>query len=77
MKIDNLVPIPEENRSGMGRPEKYPFSKLEVGDSILFDPEPAGSLSRPAAAARTRAMRTDMKFTCRKEGTGVRIWRIK
>jgi hypothetical protein len=71
------VPIPEENRGGGSGVEKYPFSKLEVGDSILFNPEPAGSGSRPAVAARTRAVRTDMKFTCRKEGTGVRIWRIK
>lgn len=32
--IDKDVPLPERSRGAQGRPVKYPFAQMEVGDSF-------------------------------------------
>ena len=62
MKIEKNIPIPAE-------PE-YPFSKMEIGDSMACD-----WLALDSADVYGR--RRGKGFTYRKEGDGYRIWRIK
>ena len=74
MKIEKNIPCPEAR---MGRKPKYPFADMAVGDSVFFDNEPAGSMSLPAASAHNHGMRLGKKFSSRKDGRGVRIWRVE
>jgi len=73
-KIDKNVPPPD--KTGRGMP-KYPFGDMAVGDSVLFEDERAGSQSSPATSARQYGLRNGVKFRCRIEGSGVRVWRIE
>jgi len=72
-KIDKNVPPPANTGRGM---PKYPFGDMAVGDSVLFEDEPAGSQSAPATAARQYGLRNGIKFRCWNEGSGVRVLRI-
>jgi hypothetical protein len=69
IKIDKGIPLPvRKNSAGF---EKYPLSKLEVGDSFAVKIQAAaiGHHVRKAAKALGR------KFVVRSEGTGSRVWR--
>ena len=69
-EIEKNVPLPPDPR---GRPSKYPFSEMKPGDSIFV-------ASKAAAARRASylfGVRHGLEFATRKEGDGVRIWRIK
>lgn len=72
MKIDKDVKMPIYH----GR-SPYPFRDMEVGDSVFFDEEPFGSQSRPVAAARKWGKNRGVRFSARREGYGVRIWRVR
>lgn len=61
--VDRNVPIPDTN-SGMGRPRKYPFNTMDVGDSIFYPDEPAGSQSKQCIAARNHGIRHGVSFAC-------------
>ena len=63
--ITKGVPIPAPVRN------KYPFDALFVGDSFFVPNTKIENLPIKKAARRT-----GFKFTGRKEGTGVRVWRI-
>jgi len=69
MKIEKNIPL-------LSRRCKYPFPKMDVGDSIFID----GKTTREATARRAASLygsRNKKKFACRKVEGGVRIWRIK
>jgi hypothetical protein len=68
MKIDESVPIPKSRNS-------YRWGDMNVGDSVFYDNEPAGSVSNQAMASKTWGQKYNAKFSARKEGNGVRIWR--
>lgn len=72
MLIEKNIPVPEQ--SGRGRRAKYPFSKMEVGDSVFFPGE--NSSSRCSIAAHAYGHRVGWKFSVRTMDGGVRIWRI-
>lgn len=74
-KIDKGVKVPENCR-GRGQPSKYPFAEMEIGDSVFFADEARGTMSKPVLAARQHANYHDKKMAARKEGNGVRIWRV-
>ncbi len=63
-KIEKDVPIPE----------KYPFSKMGVGDS--FDILDAGA-KEVSAAVSYYGKKHGKKFTVRKTADGHRCWRIE
>lgn len=73
MIIEKNIPGPIGGRNGR---IKYPFREMEIGDSVFFPDEPKGSQSKPAMAARINATHWGWRFSSRKEGTGVRIWRV-
>lgn len=68
--LTNKVPLPEKTRGG---PKRYPFDKMKVGDSFFA----AITTVELASAAQYWGRKLGRKFTCRKEGTGARVWRIK
>lgn len=70
-KIDKGVPIPRLEKVQF-KPNKYPFPDMEVGDSFFVPLEVVGA-ARVASGSYSRNHST--KFTSRKEGQGLRIWR--
>ena len=74
ISIDKEVPIPEfatEKSTGM---RKYPFPKMEIGDSIFF--ENATYDSNSIQAAKRYFSRNKKTMISRKQYNGIRIWRI-
>lgn len=71
-KIEKGLPVVGAKR---GAKPKYPFRKMEIGDSIFID----GDVGRVAAiTAHAFAHRNcEYKFMCRKVEGGYRIWRVK
>lgn len=53
---------------------KYPFHKMDVGDSFSV-PKPDGRKLRSASSAY--AKRIGKKFTVRTQGGVVRLWRVE
>ena len=74
MKIDDDVPLPRRKVKIKGE-RKYPFHRMEVGQSVWFEDQPDGSQSKPAQAAYVYGHKHGMKFTARPENGGVRVWR--
>lgn len=66
-KIEKGVPVQKPDPGGA--PRLYPFAEMEVGDSFVGPKKAAGATSGASK-------RFSMKFISRKEGDGVRIWRI-
>lgn len=67
-KIDKDIAIPSSFRPAV----KYPFDKMEIGDSFLVD----GPLA--ARSAYTSAIRRKMKVCWRRQPDGsYRIWRTE
>jgi len=67
--IEKGVPIPTTATARA----KYPFPKMEVGDSFLIATE---LQNRVAQAAFHYGKRNNVKLTLRKVADGVRVWRI-
>lgn len=65
--------IPQPARSG-GRYSKYPFREMKVGDSFLAETSDASVIRSNVAVFSRR--NPGYKFSTRKEGTGIRVWRI-
>lgn len=72
IKIDKGVPITGTN----GRPEKYPWSEMQPGDSFLIHTrKPITSFSNAANKARHR--HPGKRWATRTVKGGIRIWRVK
>jgi hypothetical protein len=69
MKIEKNVPRPILRKS-------YAWGEMVVDDSVFFDNEPKGTQSKQAIGAGVWGGRNGAKFSARKEGNGVRIWRV-
>ena len=65
--IEKNVPIPEPRR------RKYPFSKMKIGDSFFIEDTSA----KVRASASSYGKRLNREFITRREGNGVRCWRVK
>lgn len=67
--IEKDIPLPEHR----GRPNKYPFPDMDVGDSFAV---PLDEVSSVRNAAYAWAFRHDWKLAVRKTDEGARCWRI-
>lgn len=75
IQIEKDIPVPSENRGGnRNRISKYPFDKMEVGDSFFV---PGYDCQQFSSRISTAQLRTGYTFTGRTSPEGVRIWRIK
>jgi hypothetical protein len=78
-EIEKNVPL-APSRQGAGNKRKYPFSKMDVGDSFYVprgDVELNALQYRLSAAARAHGVRNGGKFATRREGDGVRVTRVE
>ena len=67
-KIEKNIPIPSTKKK-----RTYPFESMQVKDSFYADI----SINHATALARYWAKKLDTAYTCRSEGNGARIWRIR
>ena len=75
MKIEKNVPIPKGTGKGAGKPTIYPFSEMEVGDSVFLDGQRTGGPAYLSAMQHGRMH--GKKFSARSVDGGIRIWRIQ
>lgn len=67
-EISKDVPVPPPIRR-----MNYPYEQLQVGESFWV----AGvSMQSLCNANRRQSKRLERKFICRREGDGVRVWRV-
>ena len=71
IKIDDGIPLPK--RPGGGRIAKYPWDRLEVGQSFFVPTPPKYLASMASAAGKKRGRR----FSSRTVDGGVRVWRVE
>ena len=72
--IESNIPMPASQR---GAKEKYPFSKLEAGQSFLVAEEGTKLNNVRTACTYAQKRMEGRKFICRAEGSGVRVWRVE
>jgi hypothetical protein len=73
-QIDKDIPVPlTAIGGGQGRPPKYPFEKLSVGESFLAHNE---TMKRVSNSASMYGRTHGIKFACRTVEGGVRVWRV-
>lgn len=73
-KIDKDIPIMDSKAGSKGPPTKYPFQKMDIGDSIFVE--------KPKFIYHhTWGKSNNVKFSSRKVTEngiiGIRIWRVK
>lgn len=73
-EITDSVPVPA-TAGKRGRTAKYPFSEMEVGQSVFFEGARTGGKEYLAAQAAGRSK--GWRFSGRAEGSGLRIWRVE
>ena len=66
IKIDKNIPLPETRN-------RYPFDKLEVGNSFFVEGKTNINGSRYHYVRKNHGK----KFTTKRENGGLRVWRIK
>jgi len=73
--IEKGVPITDQRGVGKstGRPAKYPWAAMEIGDS--FKAEVAPDALRASASGYGK--RNGARFIVRKDGSGSRAWRVE
>ncbi|HDR9153808.1 DUF7303 family protein [Burkholderia vietnamiensis] len=71
--IEKGLPIPAPTR---GRPQRYPFSKLEIGDSFFVEGDPSARLKELSNCANYHRRFHGGNFVVRAVDGGVRVWRI-
>jgi hypothetical protein len=67
-KIESDVPVPVGNTRS-----KYPWAEMKVGDSFFVE---HGSQNVLSTSGRQYGKFHGGKFSTRREGNGVRVWRI-
>jgi hypothetical protein len=77
-EIEKNVPIPEKvYKGGKGRKPKYPWFEMEVGDSFFVPNPPRQKNGHIAPITSVPSKRyAPKRFVYRKEGEGVRVWRV-
>lgn len=73
IKIQKNIPIPNTTA---GRPSKYPFADMEIGDSFELRDVPKNTVLN-AASSWAKRNKNKRKFCIRYENKVTRIWRIK
>lgn len=72
IRIDKNIPIPP--KVYRGRPSRYPFADMAIGDSFATEHTHASKIS-PSCAHATKTL--GFKFSVRKQADGtIRVWRI-
>ena len=70
-KIEKGIEIP---KGPIVRKRRYPFLKMEIGDSIFIEGKTVSSISGSRNWAKHRHK---IETVCRAENGGVRVWRVE
>lgn len=73
--IEKNIDLPEEG-DYKTKPYKYPFDKMEIGDSFYLEDYEKFYRSLQGSAFRY-GKKYETQFKVRKEKTGSRCWRVK
>lgn len=73
IKIQKDIPMPDTTA---GRPGKYPFNEMEVGDSFELKGVPKNTVLN-AANSWAKRNKKKYKFSIRFDNGNTRIWRTK
>ena len=65
--IESNVPLPRERKRNV-----YPYKQMDIGDSFFIDDIAINIVCNNIYRV---GKHTGMKFTARREGNGVRVWR--
>jgi hypothetical protein len=83
-KVESGIPMPAKRYvkprvKRRGRPMKYPWRKMKVGDSAFFEGQTTDTCNNGRAynSAGQYGRLHGMKFSGHNEPAGVRIWRVK
>ena len=68
-EIDKGIALPKEKVK-----HNYPHEELQVGESFLVQ---GGNMNVLCNYNRIKGKRLDRQFVCRKEGDGIRVWRVR
>jgi len=68
-EIQKDVPLPTKRVK-----HDYPYEQLEVGESFVVSGVGMNSLCN---LNRVKGRKYGRKFVCRKDGEGIRIWRVE
>ena len=74
IKVEKGIPMVGE--PGYGWRRKYPFYKMEVGDSFFLPGDPKKIRRVVACAATNHGKVYNKKFSVRSMDGGVRVWRV-
>ncbi len=80
MKIDKNIKCPEVGSNPhKASNQKYPWDEMEVGDSLFFKGYSFYNQNKYGTVARAwaRRNRPNWKFITRRDGDGVRVFRVK
>jgi hypothetical protein len=69
IKIDKNIALPPEKKNN-----NYPYKQMKVGDSFFIQD---GKISVICNSNYRMSKQLSQKFTARKEGEGVRVWRTE
>ena len=73
MKVEKGVEMPKRKRES-----KYPWAKLKVGDSFYVESANVTSNGMYSCVSTyNKKVKKPIKISVRKEGEGIRVWRIK
>jgi len=77
VEIEDGVPFP----TGQVRKSKYPFGRMQIGQSVYVPGGKVGDNAYKAAKAtegrRTNSDGSSWRFVSAPEENGIRIWRVK
>ena len=68
--VEKNVPFPKDRKSS----NNYPYKQMEIGDSFFID---EASIRSVCNLNYRMSKMLGMRFIGRKEGIGVRVWRIE
>jgi len=77
-EVKKNIPIPKKIKTRWDL--RYPFGKMDVGDSFFIDCKPEElfrTKKRVTSSISSFGMRHKMKFTLREVKNGLGCWRIK
>lgn len=75
--VDKGVPFPAYLGVTGGRPTKYPWSELQVGDSFFVPVGAVKHISALRSLCQQRQRRAKHRYIVREVEAGYRIWRVE
>jgi hypothetical protein len=74
--VRKKVEIPKRG-AGSAAKAKYPFTAMDVDESVLFENVSKIDIRRIRGAAYGIAAYQQKQFVCRNVENGIRVWRVK